>query len=176
MTRLRTLIQKFARSASGSATVEFVVLFPLIISILMMGTEAGWTSVQRVSLDRAVDRTVRDLRVGNLAPGVSHNAVRTHLCERASLLVDCEQRLLLELRVINTGTWTFPSQQSDCINLASPLAPVTPFTIGLGESVMFLRACYLVRPMFPTTGYGLRLPLDGSGMYALRTVTGFIVE
>ncbi len=176
--KLPQSLRRFLRQRDGSATVEFVIMFPLVISMLMMGAEAGLTSVQRIALERAVDITVREVRLGNLGQNTSHDAFRTMVCdnERTRLLSNCEERLLVEMRRVNGNNWGFLSQQADCIDLADEVAPVTPFTVGEGNSVMILRACYLVRPLFPTTSLGLQLPLDGSGMYALRTSTGFVNE
>lgn len=168
--------QRFLRRGDGSATVEFVLMFPLVMAMLMMGAEAGWISVQRVALDRAVDLSVRDVRLGNLPNNTSHSDFRSHVCNRAMLLSNCEERLLVEMRRISNSDWQFPESQSECIDLAEDIAPVTAFSVGAGSSVMYLRACYLVRPLFPTSGMGLRLPLDSSDMFALRTTTGFVNE
>ena len=78
---------------------------------------------------------------------------------------------------IDTQSWTFPTDDSACINLAEDITPATPFTLGAGESIMYLRACYLVRPIF------FRPPLSGCGChlmtldcFALRATTGFVNE
>ena len=169
-------LRRFGRRSEGSATVEFVIMFPLVISMLIMGAEAGWTAVQRIALERAMDLTVREVRLGTATAPRSHDEFRERLCERSILLADCNERLLLEMRRIDRNSWSFPTEQVDCIDLAQDFTPVTGFTLGSENSVMFLRACYLVRPIFPTTGMGLQLPLDASGMYALRTSTGFVNE
>lgn len=179
MTRIVALarqMRRFWARSDGTATVEFAIMFPIVISFLIMGAEAGFTAVQRISLERGVDIAVRDIRLGSLPAGTTHDEFRSRICERVIALADCEERLLLELRVISTNTWALPIEQSTCIDLAEAIAPVTPFTVGAGENVMYLRACYLVSPIFPTTTFGLQLPLDSSGMFALRTSTGFVNE
>lgn len=169
-------VRRFRAGSDGSATVEFVIVFPVVISMLIMGAEAGFTAVQRISLERGVDIAVRDIRLGNLPEGTTHDEFRSRICDRVIALTNCEERLLLELRVINTNSWQLPDDQSACIDLEESIVPVTPFTVGAGENVMYLRACYLVSPIFPTTTLGLQLPLDSSGMFALRTSTGFVNE
>jgi len=156
--------------------VEFAILFPVFMSFLMMGAEAGYVSLQRVGLDRAINLAVRDVRLNRLPAGSSHDHLRSRICGFAIALPDCETNLLLEMRRIDTQSWTFPTDDSACINLAEDITPATPFTLGAGESIMYLRACYLVRPIFPTTTLGLRLPLDDAGLFALRATTGFVNE
>ncbi|WP_296479072.1 TadE/TadG family type IV pilus assembly protein [Roseinatronobacter sp.] len=169
-------LRPFLRGADGSATVEFAILFPIVISMLIMGAEAGYTALQRITLERAVDIAVRDVRLGKVEDGTTHDEFRERVCERATLLPGCEDRLLLEMRTINAQTWNFPDELNACIDLAANITPVTPFSLGAGESVMYVRACYLVSPMFPTTALGLKLPLDDAGMFALRATTGFVNE
>lgn len=166
----------FLRQSDGSATVEFAILFPVVISLLMMGAEAGYVSLQRVGLERALDISTRDIRLGRLPSGTSHDQFRNAICSRSIVLPDCEQRLLVEMRSIDTTTWNFPAETSSCIDLAEDITPVTPFSVGSGQSLMYLRACYLVNPIFPTTALGLQLPLDDAGMFAIRATTGFVNE
>lgn len=169
-------LRRFFRRADGSATVEFAVLFPIFMSFLIMGAEAGYVSLQRVGLDRAINLAVRDVRLDRLGPAGTHDALRDRICALSIALPDCETNLLLEMRAIDTQNWNFPAQDSACVDLAENITPVTPFSLGAGESVMYLRACYLTRPIFPTTSLGLRLPLDNAGMFALRATTGFVNE
>ena len=172
----RRSLTSFWRRADGSATAEFAILFPLMISFLMMGAEAGFVSLQRIALERAMDLAARDVRLGALPSGTTQQEFRERVCNRSIMLADCNNRLLLEMRSIDTQTWTLPPNDTACINLAENITPATPFTVGAGESVMYLRACYLVRPIFPTTRLGLQLPLDAAGMFAIRATTGFVNE
>ena len=167
---------RFWRRTDGSATVEFAILFPIMITLLIMGAEAGFVSLQRVALERAMDLAVRDVRLGVLSPGTTQPEFRARVCERSIMLAGCETRLLLEMRSIDTQTWTLPPRDTACIDLAKDITPATQFTVGAGESVMYLRGCYLVRPIFPTTTLGLQLPLDAAGMFSIRATTGFVNE
>lgn len=169
-------LRRFLSRNDGSASVEFVILFPVVFSVFMMGVEVGWIAVQRVALDRAVDLSIRDVRLGRLPAQISHAEFRDRLCAQATLLANCETRLLIEMQRINMTDWSFPAERNACIDLGADIVPATAFSIGASSTIMYLRACYLVRPIFPTTGWGLQLPLDPSGMFALRTTTGFMNE
>ncbi len=173
---MRALWCRFVASNAGSATVEFAVMFPVVASLMLMGADSGWLMIQRVSLERAVDLSVRDIRLGRLEYGATQEEFRAQVCERANLLTNCNERLLLEMRRISMSSWNFPEEPTRCIDLSEPITPLTIFTIGGNEDLMLVRACYLVRPIFPTSRLGLQLPLDSSGMYSLRTVSGFVTE
>ena len=169
-------LSQIGHRIDGSATVEFAIVFPVVMSFLVMGAEFGRTAIQRIALERSMDIAARAVRLGRDSAPRTHDEFRDMVCDNAILLTDCRSRLLLEMRRIDRQTWVFPDQNVDCINLAQNFAPVTWFTIGSENSVMYLRACYLIQPIFPTTTLGLQLPLDASGMFALRTTTGFVTE
>lgn len=62
MRRVLNKFSGFADRQDGSATIEFVILFPGLMMLFLMGFEAGYYMVRNVSLERAVDMTVRDVR------------------------------------------------------------------------------------------------------------------
>ena len=61
--RLRQLRRRMGRE-DGNATIEFVILFPMVIFLLVSAVEVGFITIRHTMLDRAVDLTVRDIRLG----------------------------------------------------------------------------------------------------------------
>ncbi len=47
---------------------------------------------------------------------------------------------------------------------------------GTSNEMMLIRACVMLDPIFPTTGMGFHLPMDGTGAYALVSSTAFVNE
>jgi Flp pilus assembly protein TadG len=62
--RLRRLLAR----EDGTATVEFVVLFPVFMLVLVNAVEASVVMSRVAMLDRALDLAVRELRIGTAAP------------------------------------------------------------------------------------------------------------
>jgi hypothetical protein len=154
--------------------MEFALLVPMLLMIILATLESGWLMVQTIMLDRALDQTVRELRIGSLA-NPTQASMRERICEQALVLSDCENRLSLELFRVQ-GTSGYPSDAARCINRNSPIAPVLRFTPGGRTEVMFVRACFVVSPLTPGIGLGLALPKDETGALRIIAKSGFVNE
>src|SRR5690606_16681636 len=87
--------QKFWRNPAGAAALEFAMVAPVPIGLILGTIELGWVMTQNMMLDRALDMTVREVRVG-LLQNPTLERVRSKVCERAVVLTDCEESLALE--------------------------------------------------------------------------------
>lgn len=174
MTPLRRLVRRVRRE-DGNSTVQFVLAFPLFLMVLMMGFEAGIMLTRQALLERALDIAIRDLRLGTWVDP-SHDQFKDRICENAILIRDCDTSLLVELRPVDTATWALPPDPAVCVDREDEMNPVTTFVAGAGNQLMLVRACTVIDPIFPTTPYGLQLPLDGSGGFQLRSASTFVNE
>ena len=178
MTRLLTRVSDFLhgrKSDAGNATVEFVVVFPVIMMIFFQSFEAGWLMVRYTMLDRSLDITVRDLRLGHFVNPTA-DTLRTNICSLALGIQDCQNALMVELVPVDTTSWNLPSPNATCVNRGATIQPVTTVTQGTGDEMMIIRACAIVDPLFPGTGLGLDLPKDASGGFALVATSAFVNE
>jgi len=169
-------IRGFARRQDGTATVEFAIVFPEFIIIFLSVFEGGLLMSKIVMLDRGLDVTVRAIR---LAPGdanITVDAVKEMICENALILQDCAATIQIEMTVIPADTWTLPDEKADCIDRTSKIAPVVSFSNGKENDIMFIRACVVVDPMFPTSGLGLALTKDASGGVRILASSAFAIE
>ncbi len=164
----------FARE-DGSATIEFVLLFPLLMYLFLSSIEVGVYLMRSVLLDRAVDINVRALRLGTLSPATS-DELRRRICNDALVLSNCEQTMTIELTPISTTTWDFPTEQVTCVNRDSNIDPVVEFNFGTQNEVMLVRACVITDPFFNSTPLVMDMPLDATGGYAIASVSTFVNE
>lgn len=175
MSGLRSFIDRFWRDESGTSTIEFVIIVPVFFTFMFMGVELGVTMTRQVMLDRAVDISVRDLRLGRLSnPNLT--TLRKSICDAATGLQDCETNLFIELRRVNMTTWNYPTARPGCINRAEQITPPDEITGGGSNDLMILRACLIIDPLFPTSPMGMGLPLDASGGYQLFAISAFVNE
>lgn len=166
---------RWFRREDGSATIEFVLLFPLLMYLFLSSIEVGVYLMRSVLLDRAVDINVRALRLGTLSPATSAE-LRRRICNDALVLSNCEQTMTIELVPISTTTWTFPSEQVTCVNRDSNIDPVVTFNPGTQNEVMLVRACVISDPFFSSTPLVMDMPLDASGGYAIAAASTFVNE
>lgn len=171
---LRKRLGAFGRDSAGNATMEFVVLFPFLLYMIFSIAEAGVLMTRTVMLDRGLDIAIRDLRLG-LTEGVTHDIIKSQVCDAAFLLGRCDDVVLLEVSPLPNAT-SFPAGEANCIDRTSTLEPVVSFTPGARSEIMFVRACLVVDPLFPGTGLGAMLRRDASGGYAIVVQSAFMNE
>ncbi len=175
MKRLTKPLRKFLRNEDGAATIEFVILFLPMFSTLIWAAELGMIHLNHAMLERAVDTTVRDLRLGT-GTVPQHNDMRDLICERALFIEDCDQNVRLEMIRIDPFNWQNPPVGVDCIDATEPVQPVRSFVNGASNDLMFLRVCAKYNPVLPHIGFSQRLDLDGAQMYPLVATSAFVQE
>ncbi|NUB44154.1 pilus assembly protein [Fertoebacter nigrum] len=175
MMRFMRRLGRGFRCENGSATVEFVLTVPVLFTIFMASFESGLLMTRSILLEQAVDRTMRELRLGHL-PNATHDSLKTEICDRTVILANCAGSILIELVPVNTNTWVMPTTTTTCADRSDEIQPVTTFTQGGENNIMLVRVCVIQDPIFPTTGIGLALPKDGSGGYGLLAASAFVNE
>lgn len=168
-------VRRGAADQSGTASVEFVIVFPVMMMLMLGGIETGVTLTKKVMLERALDITMRDIRLGALT-GVTPAALRQRICDHTIILSDCNANLLIETVPVTADTWAPPTNAAQCVDRVNEITPVTALQSGGTLVPTVVRACLIIEPVFPTTALGLRLPLDASGGYALFSTSLYLAE
>lgn len=175
MTALSAL-RRWLRRDEGNVTMDFVICLPVILMILLASFEAGLATIRKVWLERALDLTVRELRVGALGSNPGHDLVRERLCSQIFVMPDCLTDLRLEMNVIDRTTWAGLDPAPTCVDRTTEILPYLDFVQGGSNELVAVRACAVFNPTFPTTPLGLQLRLDASGGYQLAAMTVFVNE
>jgi hypothetical protein len=180
MTRLRA----FLADDNGTATIEFVFIIPIVMTIFMASIESGLFMVRHVMLERSVDIVVRNIRMGNL-DDLDHKQLKQLFCTNSGLVpdvADCVKAMKVWMQPINTANFDMVAPPRDCVDRAEPIEPPAPglneFRFGTDNEIMLLRICLKEDPMFPTTLVGARFISYGEddGSYALMTTSVFVNE
>lgn len=136
-----------------------------------------------ILIERALDMTVRDLRLGIMVfpNGASdqqkHDIVKKAICDKTIMIPNCTDVMQLELTLVSKTTWGPLPVSTTCIDTSANIKPVTQFSLGDDNQMMLLRACTVFEPIFPGTGIGLQLPKDGGGKgYLLVARSAFVNE
>lgn len=176
---MSNFLSKVGRSEDGSASIEFVFLFPVIMFLFTVGFEAGLYMVRNVLLERGVEIAVRDVRLGN-GNVPDFEGLRVSICNEAGLIPDCVNSLQIEMRSIPITPGAVAVMQTDtrCVDRRSTDDPLTgtTFDVGAENEMMIVRACVLSQPLFPSTGIGVGLGVDAEGNYAMVATTAFVNE
>lgn len=176
MTRiLKHLKRRLWRDERGTATVEFVVVFPFFLGVLLSSFELSMITMRETMLERALDVTVRDIRLETGA-APQHDDIKALVCDRAPVIPDCLNNLRLEMVQIDPSNWVAPEATFDCTDSSQEVQPVRNFVNGMDNDLMLLRACAKFEPIFPGAGLGKKLSKDGAGMAALVATSAFVQE
>ncbi|MEZ5769642.1 MAG: pilus assembly protein [Paracoccaceae bacterium] len=146
-------LTRFTRTEAGSATVEFVIVFPIIILMLLMGFEASYYMLRTVMLDRATDpphatcasRTARS----RTSPRSNTKSVRRRWS--SPIAPSCCRSSLRPVPVVSGGTGVLDDRPR-CVDVFdTESAGNDVFLTGAGNQLMALRVCAISDPLFPTS-------------------------
>ncbi|MFT6526495.1 MAG: Flp pilus assembly protein TadG [Celeribacter sp.] len=175
LSRLKCLAKRHAQDDSGSATIEFAIMFPLFAFILMGGYEIGYYTVSSSMLDRGLDMAVRDVRLGHMET-VDLPTLKRSVCVYAAYVDNCEENIHIALEPVQAVSFAPPSSYAQCIDRSADVEPATTFSDGTENELMLVRACVRIDPIFPTTWLGAQLEsYEGSG-YAMVSTAAFVNE
>jgi hypothetical protein len=168
-------LMRFAREEDGTSTIEFLFVFPVIFTTFIATFESGFYTLRFVMLDRALDMTVRELRLGIIAAPAMAN-IKQSICSKGQLFGDCENALTLDLTPINTSTWVFPTGSTECRDRGVAPKPVVEPNLGIENQIMLIRVCIASNPLFPTAAVAANMVQSSVGDYFITAVSAFVNE
>lgn len=174
LARIQRALARTWRAEGGAVTVEFVIIFPFVLSLLLMSIDSGITQLRQVFLHRAVDLAVREVRLGR-----TNDADRMSdlICARTAMLPGCRQKIAVEMQPINTETFDGLDAPNQCVDRETEIAPALVFDPGAGEQeLMLIRVCVIADPFVRLTGYISALPMNEDGDYVLVSNSVFVME
>lgn len=184
-------IRRALRRDDGTASIEFVILFPVFVTVLISSMEMGVLLTRQAMLERALDIAVRDLRLGRAAQQLgldlgedeelTRDDIRQLICGYSPMISRCDENLIIELTrvdvtLVGTENWAGFAGRATCVERGASVQPATAFVQGTTNELMLIRGCALVDPIFPTSGFALNLPRDSTGAFAFVAQSVFVNE
>lgn len=173
--RLKRWLGRLKSDESGTASVEFVLIVPVYISLIAMSIELGFVTMRHTLLERGLDMAVRDIR---LSTGTTwqHSQIKTLICDNALMILDCDSNLKLEMVPTDPRVLGSLNSTPQCTDQAQPASGDFDLTPGQPNQLMLFRACLKYNPLFPSEVLGSALQKDSSGQVAIVTMTAFAQE
>ncbi|MEM7471312.1 MAG: TadE family protein [Pseudomonadota bacterium] len=178
MSKYKVLSRRWWRAAldeAGTASVEFAIVVWIFLLIFVSSFELGMATMRLTMLEHGLDKAMRDVRLGT-ATTYSRENIRDSVCNYAGLLKDCQSNLLLEMQVIDRNLFNLPEVRATCIDKSQTGIPWTDFTNGSDSDLMFIRACYVIDPLYPKLALGAMLKKDPAGNLQLVASSIFAQE
>ncbi|GAB5448193.1 TadE/TadG family type IV pilus assembly protein [Gymnodinialimonas sp.] len=174
---LRHRIRAFWKDEAATATLEFVIVFPLLMIVYIAAFETALILTRQIMLERSLDMSTRVLR---LAQGVITDAstVRDTMCSNTNLLPNCETLLTIDLQIIDRTVYDMPSNDQVCAGRGNGIviAPDNEFEVGADNDFLLIRTCLVVERILPFSGFGLNLTRDDDGDMHMMASTIFVNE
>lgn len=163
------------RREDGTATIEFVLLFPAFMTLFLSAFEMSLYLARATLLERAVDLNVRALRLGSLEPATS-DELKSRICDDSMILPNCDDNIMVELTNVSPNAWNLPSTGITCADRDEEIQPAVDFEFGRLNDLMMVRVCVVVDPFFGSTPYVMNLPKDSTGGFTLTAMSTFVNE
>ena len=169
--------RRFRDNQSGGGAIELVIVLPVMMGIFISATECGLYMTRQIMLERAVDMTVRDLRLGKI-PNPTHLKLKNSICANTSIIPDCVDSIRIDLVRVSTTTWAFPTTRVECVDRDQPIELSLEFNPGVQNELMLVRVCLLQDAIFPGADFaeGIAYEGDSAGGYALISTSAFVNE
>lgn len=172
---MRRRSASFARSTSGATALEFAMVLPIFLALMFSVFEAGWMMSKAIMLDRALNITVRLMRVGATDAAKTQADIKKQVCAKTLIILDCENVLTIEMTEVKAAG-DVPTTATTCIDRGASVKPIVSFNPGARTSIVFVRACAVSDPLTPLIGLALNLSKDSKGGYSIMSSSAFVNE
>lgn len=172
--RMFTKLRKFRSKENGNVAVEFVIMAPIVLTMMLAGVELGMMTIRHAMLERAMDETVRWVRL-NTGAAPTHAQLKTMICS-ADVVPDCDENLHLEMLVRDLRSWEALPETYTCTDRSETILPMSEFSLGMDNELVVLRACAKFQPLFPSALFGSVLTKDDAGDAMITNMTAFVQE
>ena len=146
LSRMFKKLKSFRADQCGYSTAEFTIVATTFLTGFFWIFETGLIMTKQMMLERALDITVRDLRL-SANPLYTHEYIKNKICNLAIVFNDCNTNLLLEMDVVDLSTGY--SKTYKCFDKKNDFTPVTAWKPGDRQEIIYVRACIIVDPLMP---------------------------
>ena len=175
LSKMLERVRRFHDNEDGNGTLEFVLVLPPLMVLFFANFEGGILSTRHVMLERGLDATVREVRIGAI-PVPTHDNLTARICRFAAIIPDCINQIRLEMVVRDPRNWIAPPAEIACVDREEEGEPTLTFNPGLNNELMILRVCALFDPILPTGSLGSAIPKESQGAYALVATASYVME
>lgn len=169
-------LRRLAKDTRGTATLEFVIVFPLVMLLFVAVFETGIILTRQVMMEGSLDDAVRILRLArNLE--VTAGDIEAAICNNTNAIPDCDDVLVIDLRVIEPPDYALPPENMLCVDRDDlTVRPDNEFDQGEDNELMLIRACAIIDRILPFSGFGLNLTRDATGGLHMVATTILVNE
>ncbi|CAN7383170.1 TadE/TadG family type IV pilus assembly protein [Phenylobacterium sp. LjRoot219] len=152
----------FKRSEDGVAALEFALVSPMVIALMIGTIQIGMLELMSTNLDAAVMSTTRKIRTGAADRPVGADAFEDAICE---VMIDerdkCRDRLAISVQKVTD----FAAAEA-----VANATPTGQYDIGGPGAIILVRATYRWPLILPMYAGGFRLSEPSEALIDARAV------
>lgn len=138
----------FIRDQHGTAAVEFALVLPVVIGLIIGTMEVGLVALVSNTLDNAVQSAARAVRVNETGAATTNAAFKTAIC---SGMFEAQATCLSKLSVSVRTFASFAAAQA-----AASDTPAAEFSKGVAGDIVLVKATYTWPFFMPFFTLGLQ--------------------
>jgi Flp pilus assembly protein TadG len=173
--KMRRLGRRLASDESGSPAVEFALVSPIFIAVVLATLQAGSIFLVKAFFESSAEEAAR-IVLTNQTGGLTAASFQTEICNQLTALFNCSE-LVIELEPLPPGTTNLqtllPTFDSHGNVVGTPTVDVGSNAAGSGTDMLLV-------VMYPWPVYGGPLALNfsnmGSGKMLMTSTQVFRIE
>jgi len=175
--RSKRLITRLLKNNKGVTAVEFALVGPVFLAMLLSAVELGLLLTKVALLDNAANSISRSVYTGAVTDGsVMKEDLEETVCDTIKFLdAGCADNLAIELTTISDFT-AIPDTEAVCIDSDDPIMPVVSFNPGADNDIVYMRICLTTNVYVPGIGLGLNFSKTETGKLQLVSTLAFSNE
>lgn len=169
--------RRFGCNQRGTAAIEFALLGPLHLALILSMMEAGLLFAKIALLDHAMGRASKFIYTGAAAGGTVTSAdIEEFICDYVGIFMgECTGNITVELTPISDFNAP-PDAAAVCRDTDVDLEPTVAFSGGAPNAIMYMRTCITTDVITPGLGLGLALTKTDGNKYQLVSAMAFANE
>ncbi|MEL7491585.1 MAG: TadE/TadG family type IV pilus assembly protein [Pseudomonadota bacterium] len=173
--RKEVATRRLLKSQSGASAVEFALVAPIFIALMLSIIEAGYFFFINSAVTEATAKAARLVRTGQAQAGIDPEDFFDEICDVVDSFGDCDQQLTVDVARFDSFTDLANDLTSiQCRDSSDPTIAGAQFgaaNYGARRDIVRVRICYLHRPVNPALG--LRLAKNADGFREMVAVSVF---
>lgn len=168
---------RFSADQRGAAALEFAIVGPIFLALILSILEAGLLCTRMALLDHAIGRASKVIYIGP-ADGstLTQDDIEQSICDEVGrFLSNCEDNVRVELTPIS-GFGSVPTTDAPCKDSDLEIEPAASFVRGGSSEIVFMRACLTVPVVTPGLGLGLNLSKTSTNKFQMVSSIAFVNE
>jgi Flp pilus assembly protein TadG len=140
--RAGRLISRWRANRSGATAIEFAIVATPFLMFLYGIMAIGLYFFTTFTLENGLEQASRLIRTGQAQKaGMTEVQFKNQVCSFVPGFIDCENKLLLNVRSFAEADLTPVVTRAECLNGGS-LTTVTTYTPGVANQVVLISLCF----------------------------------